>query len=319
MAVTASLGIAKEICAGSPADPQLHRMTAPEFEARLVAWARQQPDIEALVLAGSRALASGGADSWSDWDFHLITTVPGRYQHTDWLAEIAPCWCAHAELTPRGVVKVSAVFNQGLEADFVPLPVWQMKLVYAGMKHPDWARWMPAKLRRGIHETRKFMLGSGYRLLIDASDWERRFSALAMDWVDAGLSAKDFVGHTEAFWQKAVWIFKKIVRPEPRSAMHWLHLLVVHHVYALLEEEARLAGREPRPEARKAEQWLDETRLRQTAIMTGPEQPVLARALLAEMTLFREVSEVIAAKRGFALPDHAAVEAWLRSGLGKLA
>ena len=101
--------------------------------------------------------------------------------------------------------------------------------------------------------------------------------------------------------------------------MHWLHLLVVYHVYALLQEEARLAGRKPRPEARKAEQWLDDRRLRQTAIATSPDQAVLARALRAEIALFREVSAGVAAQRGFAGPDYAEVEAWLRAGLDRVA
>ena len=100
--------------------------------------------------------------------------------------------------------------------------------------------------------------------------------------------------------------------------MHWLHLLVVQHVYVLLAEEARLAGRPARTEARKAEQWLDATRLRQTALETGPDQRVLARTLLAQLTLFREVSENVAAQRGFARPDVTAVEAWLRTELTKL-
>jgi aminoglycoside 6-adenylyltransferase len=293
-------------------------MTAPEFEARIITWARQQPDLQALVLAGSRAREEGKADVWSDWDFHLITSRPQRYQQTGWLEKIAPCWCAHAERTPRGVIKVSAVFEQGFEADFVPLAAWQMKLVYAGMRHPGWAHWMPRRLRRGIQETRGFMLGSGHRLLVGGADWARRFTALQVAWPETGLTVEEFADHTAAFWQKAVWVFKKIARPEPRSAMHWLHLLVVHQVYPLLAEEARLAGRPPRPEARKAEQWLDDARLRQTAIMTGPEPQVLARALLAELTLFREVAQSVAARRGFTLPDYSAVEAWLRAELAKV-
>ncbi|MDI1319068.1 MAG: aminoglycoside 6-adenylyltransferase, partial [bacterium] len=210
-------------------------MTAPEFEARVAAWARQQPDVTALVLGGSRARTGSAADQWADWDFQLITPHPERFRHTGWLAAIAPCWCAHAERTPRGVVKVSAVFEHGFEADFVPLAVWQMKLVYAAMQHPARVRWMPRRLVRGIQETRGFMLGG--------VDWERRFAALALAWPAIELSAGEFAQHVTAFWQKAVWIFKKIVRPELRSAMHWLHLLVVHHVYVLLAEEARLAGR----------------------------------------------------------------------------
>lgn len=127
-----------------------------------------------------------------------------------------------------------------------------------------------------------------------------------------------FVRHTAAFWQKSIWVAKKIARPEPRSAMHWLHRLVVDHVYALLAEEARLAGRPARPEARKAEKWLDARRLEQTAIETSPDQRVLARALLAEMALFEEVSRSVAQTRGFALPDYSAVAGWLRSELSRL-
>ncbi len=293
-------------------------MTDGEFEARIVDWAHRQPGLEALVLAGSRARPDGQADHWSDWDFHLITSRPQVYRNNRWLTQIAPCWCAMAERTPRGVVKVSAVFENGLEADFVPLAAWQMKLVYAGMKHPGWASWMPHRLRRGIQETRAFMLGSGFRLLAGNSEWHRRFSALETAWPAMELAEDEFVSHAAAFWPKAVWVFKKIARPEPRSAMHWLHLLSVQHVYVLLAEEARLAGREPRPEARKAEKWLDERRLNQTAISVSLDQRSLARALLAELTLFEEACRSVAESRGFAQQDYSAVAAWLRAELAKL-
>lgn len=293
-------------------------MTAADFEARIVEWAGGQSGLEALVLGGSRAEPAGKADHWSDWDFHLITSRPQDYRGTGWLEQIAPCWCAHAERTPRGVVKVSAVFAEGFETDFVPLAAWQMKLVYAGMRHPRWASWMPTRLRRGIQETRGFMLGSGYRLLAGDPVWIRRFAALQESWPSPELSAEDFAHHTAAFWPKAVWVCKKIARPEPRSAMHWLHLLVVQHVYALLMEEARLEGRTPRAEARKAEQWLDARRLQQTAVVTGVEQAQLAQALLAELSLFREVTASVAGRRGWVVPDYTAVETWLRAELAKV-
>jgi hypothetical protein len=294
-------------------------MTAKDFEARVIAWARQQPHIDALVLGGSRALPSGGADDWADWDFHLFTSDPSRYQHPDWVKEIAPCWCVHAERTPRGVVKVSAVFEDGIEADFVPLKSWQMRLVYAGMRHPEWARWMPRALVRGIYETRAFMLAAGHRIVAGDMAWEERFSGLKLTWPGVGLAVADFTWHAAAFWQQAVWIFKKIVRRELRSAMHALHLLAVEHLYVLLQEEARLLGHTPRSGARKAERWLGVDRQRQTAALaTALDQTVLARALLAELALFREVSASVAASRGFALADYTAVDAWLRTELGKL-
>lgn len=293
-------------------------MTAQEFETSIVEWARQQSDIVALVQIGSRVQAGGFVDTFSDWDFHLISTHPQRYFHPDWLAEIAQPWCAYSERTPRGVIKVSAVFEGGLEADFIPLASWQMKLVYWCMRHPEWAEWMPIRLHRGIIDTRVILLGSGHKVLIGGEPWEQRLDALRVVWDTLRMSVEEYGKHNAAFWQKSVWVAKKIARPEPRSAMHWLHKLVLEHVYAMLEEEAWLAGRVARPQALKAEKWLDEKRLQQTAIITSIDQGGLARALLAELDLFAEVSASVASRRGFALPDYRAVEAWLRTELGKL-
>jgi hypothetical protein len=294
-------------------------MTALEFEDRVINWAKRRNDVEALVLGGSRSsVKNEPIDQWADWDFQIITRRPQLYYGTKWLDEIVPPWSAHAERTPRGVVKVSAIFEGGLEADFVPLAAWQMKLVYFAMKHPEWASRMPRKLYRGIQETRGFVLGSGFRLISDDPRWAKRFEALKISWPEPVMSEVEFSHHVSAFWQKGVWVFKKIARPEPRSALHWLHLLIVGHVYALLAEEARLEGRSPRPEARKAERWLSASRLADTELTTSTHQVVLARALLQQMTLLKDVSEKVAMLRGFAAPDHQHVEAWLRSELNQL-
>lgn len=292
-------------------------MTAQDMEDRIIDWVNRQPDIEALVLAGSRAV-DGASDQYSDWDFQLITSRPTRFQNGNWLGEIAPCWCAHTTHTPRGVIKVSAVFEGGWEVDFVPLASWQMRLVYWAMRHPKYARWMPRRLHKGVLETRSFMLGTGYRLLVGHASWNTRFAALEIPWADTGISLVEFKNHVDAFWQKSVWICKKIIRPEPRSAMHWLHMVVIEHAYALLAEEARIGGRVARPEARKAEQWLDARRLQQTDIVTSLEQKVMARALLAEIELFEEVSQSVANSRGFKLPDNKAVATWLRGELHQI-
>ncbi len=293
-------------------------MTAQEFENRIIAWAKQRPDIKALVLGGSRA-GTAGVDELSDWDFQLITTRPDDYRNTRWLTEIAPCWCAHAESTPRGVIKVSAVFANGIEADFVPLANWQMRVVFWGMRHPRLAERMPRRLLHGIRETRGFLLGSGFRLLVDGGGWGHRLTALQTSWPEENIPHSVYIRHVSAFWQKATWVCKKVARPEPRSAVLWMHAMLRDHLYALLAEEARLAGRPARAEARKAEQWLDDRRLAQTDIAVNLDQQALARALLAQIDLFEDVSRSVALARGFALPDNAAVAAWLRSELTPLA
>lgn len=294
-------------------------MTAEEFEGRIIAWAERNPAVEALILAGSRAKPTAGADRLADWDFHLISNRPEQFQGTAWLEQIAPVWCAHSERTPRGVIKVSAIFEGGWEADFVSLATRRMKLVYWGMRHPEWKSCMPLQLKSGIQETRAFLLGSGYRLVSGANGWKSRLNALEVDWPVRAMSVQEFENDVSGFWQQGVWICKKIVRAESRSAMHWLHKLVTDRVYTLLAEEARLAGRPARPESRKAEQWLDGKRLEQTAIVTSIDRQVLAHALLTEILLFEDVSHVVASARGFALRDYSAVATWMRAELSELA
>jgi len=293
-------------------------MTAPEFEARLVDWARAQPGIEALVQIGSRVQPGAVVDAWSDWDYHLMVRDPGRYENREWPAQIAPCWSAHLERTPRGVMKVSALFAGGWEADFVLLPAWQMKLVYWAMAHPGLQPLYPRALRQGVAGTRVWVR-PGYRVVLGGPAWENRLAALAVAGPEGVFSPEDFRYHTAGFWRHAAWTARKIRRGELRAAQRGMHLELREHTYALLAEEARLAGRTPRPEARQAERWLADRRLQQTEPGTGPGAPGLARTLLAELELFREVSQAVAAGRGFTAPDHAAVENWLRAELAPLA
>jgi hypothetical protein len=309
---------AKEICAARARRPNAKRMTAQELEQRIVQWARRHSDVEALVQIGSRAQTGGQVDAWSDWDFHLYTPNPDRFLKDDWPAQIAPCWSTLVERTERRVAKVSVLFAGGFEVDFVPLASWQMKLVYWAMARPALGGLYPAVLRQGIANTR-LIVSPGYKVILGDAMWTRRLAALAVPWPARRVSADDFLHHNRAFWRHAVWVQKKICRGEVRAAMRWNHREVMEHLLALLEEEARLVGRPVRPEARKAEQWLDDRRLAQTTIPVAPDQRSLARALLAEMALFEEVSRSVAQGRGFAPPDDAAVAAWLRSELTPLA
>jgi hypothetical protein len=116
-----------------------------------------------------------------------------------------------------------------------------------------------------------------------------------------------------------VWVHKKIMRGEVRAALRWYHAELTKRRLDLLADEARLAGRPSRPEARKAEKWLDAKRLEQTAIETSPDQRVLARALLAEISLFEDLSRSVAQTRGFKLPDYAPVATWIRAELSRFA
>jgi hypothetical protein len=284
----------------------------------LIEWASSQAHVSALILGGSRARPEANADEWSDWDIHLLTSDPERYGTTEWLTEIAPCWCAHSGITPRGVRKISAVFAGGWEADFIPLAAWQMRLVYWAMKYPGLRGLMPERLRSGIHETRDFMLGSGYRLLAGDRRWLTRLESLQVDWPTRVMGKEKFLEIQSAFWTRAIWLCKRITRSEHRAAMYGMNQLWGDLIYPLLCEEARSGGQKPRPEARKAEVWLNQQRLKQTAFFIGPDSKRLADTLLSAIELFCDVTNGIAEKHSYPLPNRTDAEQWLRSELARI-
>lgn len=314
--MTASPGC-KRVCSAETVHQNTRCMTALEFEARIIDWARQQPDLEALIQIGSRAQASAEVDEWSDWDYQLIVRSADRFQNRNWPKCIASCWNTHLEQTERAVLKLSVVFEDGREADFVPLTAWQIKLVYLAMRYPQFRRFYPRSLTEGIYNTR-LIVRPGYKILIGGLAWKKRLDALQNDWPVKTLTIELYQENLNGFWRHAVWVYKKVMRGELRAALRWMHIELTDRRLALLAEEARLVGKTARPEARKAEQWLDARRLEQTAIATSPDQLVLAKALLAEISLFEEVSRSVAASHGFVLPDHSQVAGWLRAELQNL-
>ena len=293
-------------------------MTSAEFEARIVGWANARRDVEALVQIGSRAQPAAEVDAWSDWDYHLVVRDARPYANPAWAAEIAPAWCVHVERTERAVTKLSGVFAGGWEADFVPLTAWQMRLVCWAMRRPGWRRLFPRPLRQGIANLR-LIAGPGYRVVLGGPAWERRYAAVRGPWPDPVLGADQFRQCQAAFWRHAVWVFKKSARGELRAAARWHGREVLELVYLLLAEEARLGGRRARPEARKAERWLEPERLRQTELAPGWSRAEQARAQLATIDVFSAAARAVAAGRGFALEPHAEIERWLRAELGRMA
>lgn len=289
-------------------------MTAEDFPQRVEEWAHGMPGVTALFLIGSRAQAGGKVDAWSDWDFHLVVRDAARFARTGWPAQIGPVWCAHVERTERGVQKASVVFAGGIEADFVLLPAWQVRLAYRAMRYPRAAPFYPRVLREGIANLR-LIAAPGCRLLVGGEEWRRHLAALAAPWPEAGLTAEDFAREVSGYWRHVAWAAKKAARGESLAAQRW-HL--VHgrdHLWRLLAEDARLAGRGSRPEARYAEAWLPAEDL---ALMRQP-WPAVAGELLprlrGEMELFRRVAARVAGARGFVLNPHEDLARWL-SGLG---
>lgn len=113
----------------------------------IVDWARDEAELRALVLTGSRARADGSVDAYSDLDLQVITNDSRRYTEDDsWLEGLGELWIRFpldAELPYRLVW-----FAGGVKVDFQFIPPSQIRAQRAqGMLSAEYQR--------------------GYRVLVD--------------------------------------------------------------------------------------------------------------------------------------------------------
>src|SRR5271157_6607678 len=117
-------------------------MSGPEdgWDGALAAWARDRGDLRALVQIGSRVQKGAVVDSWSDYDYQLITTRPGAYRDGSFCRALGPCWAVGTQIAFGNSLKVTAVYEGALEADFVVLRHLDVLIAMTALRWPGTER-----------------------------------------------------------------------------------------------------------------------------------------------------------------------------------
>lgn len=279
-----------------------------KWDASVEQWACARRDISALVQIGSRVQSGAVVDKWSDYDYQLITPRPKAFLSGAFARELGRCWAISAQEAFGGVIKVTAVYEDALEADFVILKAWEVALAATANRFPGCAFLWPGILRRGVEDLR-CVAGRGCKVIKGSKRWERRYASLVP--FVRQITKAEFISLSGAFWARAVWIAKKIERGELFAAQRAIHADLFEPTFRLLEVEASLVGVTPRPEARGAERWLPPARVSALGIPTAADREYLRDALVRIADLFVDVSSMVGRKQGWEAPSHAEVRAWI--------
>jgi aminoglycoside 6-adenylyltransferase len=262
---------------------------ADAFLSRLVDWANAQPDIAALILTGSRARPDGAVDSFSDYDLEIFTTDPERYtSDSGWMKEIGDVWVLLATESSRGCPTRLIIFEGGRKVDFSILPV--------------------SALGEAVDDNeRNELYARGYRLLIDRNGLASRLPPPSYELAPRQVPNEDeFRATVDEFWFEAWHIPKYLDRNDLWVVKHrdWtmkgllLQMLEWHaaaasgpaldipHIGVRLKDWTR------------ADTWdrLHETFGRFDAADSQ-------RALLATISLFRDVAKETSSMLGYSYPD----------------
>ncbi|WP_037684654.1 aminoglycoside 6-adenylyltransferase [Streptomyces aureocirculatus] len=99
---------------------------------RVLAWARNQPDVRAVLRTGSRARRDGTVDAFSDHDIELYTTDTERYEDDGaWVEELGPVVVQVGLDGPYENPARLVFFEGGVKVDFQVVPVERLELLAA--------------------------------------------------------------------------------------------------------------------------------------------------------------------------------------------
>ena len=248
----------------------------------MAAWARAHPDVQALVLIGSRQRSETDAvwkaDPNSDWDFQIITRRPQLFADAAWVEQLPGVEVrAYASRVARigGVPKVNALFA-GAEADFVILPAGMMRML----------RWLVAlgfhrrspKLRRGLQDL-AIVIRPGWKFLHGEKTWDPFYRKVVAEVPDARLSDEGARQLAQVFACEQVWTLRKIARGELVAAQRMLHRELVETNFRLLHELKLRRGERSFPEARRIERIASEGELAGVSVSAALETDQLRAAV----------------------------------------
>ena len=253
----------------------------------ILAWARRQEAIRAVVITGSRAHEDGSVDAYSDLDAQILTTDSARYVTDDsWLDSLGEVW-------------IRFPLDE-------PLPfrlVW-----FAGGAKVDFQFIHPREIQAQVDSGRlsdEFL--RGYRVLLDK------------DGLFAGLppsprvfpqppapSPREVRACCNEFWFEAIHVAQFIRRRE-FWVVKFRDWTMKTRLLQLLEWQARASSDAP------VNTWLLGKRMRHwtrpadyaaiTDLWAGWDAAQLWQALLTQLRLFDRLSREVCAALGYPPPE----------------
>jgi aminoglycoside 6-adenylyltransferase len=262
---------------------------------RVLAWARTRPDIDAVLLTGSRARDDGAVDACSDHDVELYTDDPSRYDGPSaWLEAIGRVWVALPLAHAAGGVTRLVFFERGEKVDFQILPL--------------------AVLERLAAEGLDDLHQRGYRVLLDRSGRAARLPpSLATPPQREPPTEAEFLATCTEFWFEAAHIPRCLARGELWVAKHrdWT---MKQRLLDVLEWHAAAEGHDVWHLGTRMRRWSSDAnwgRLQDAFGRFDPEDAFAA--LQATADLFADVSRAVARTHGFRHPEEmeAAIRAYV--------
>lgn len=278
------------------------------WDSRVSSWAHARGDIVALVQIGSRVQAGASVDAWSDYDYQIVTSAPHLYRDGAFLGELGLRWASSAKLAFGNSVKVTGIFADALEADFVILRRSDMRIALLALGWPFWSALWPAALRRGVDDLR-IVAAPGWKVIKGGATWTGRYSKITP--LRSVLTLAEFNELCDEFWVQLVWAAKKAARGELIASQRAVQVPLIENSLRIFQEQAFLEGRRAFPLGRRAESWLSPGQLAALSAGTRPDKAALMAVLRQLSGEFALSSAAVAKLNAWIAREPQEVRRWL--------
>ena len=265
-----------------------------QLERQLIAWARTQPAIRAVIVVGSRARSVHPADEWSDLDLVIFASDAAIYlRDAVWLSTFGTVVAAVSHSFGQRDREWIVLYANGtkLDAAFLSIDLAATPTLQAMLAAFPY----PTVLQRGV------------RVLVDGTGTA---SELHLPQVDTPRlpDQAEFTAALNQMWFDAIRTAKFIHRSDLWRAKQVCDGDLKQHLLTLLEWQAVAQSDQHDSwyDGRFMAEWADRTAL--AALPTtfaAFDNADLARALFATLELFRQIARQVAQRLKLVYPYEA--------------
>ncbi len=253
----------------------------------ILAWAKPNENVRAVVLIGSRARMNMKADEWSDTDIIIVVRDTTDFEKSD-------SW---ASLFGKPVI---SFFERTFDGFF------EHRVLYEGMLDTDFIVATTGRFLESLDsgEMRKIQ-ARGYVLLLDKEGFHDIFEKTRAPGLGA-ISDVTIENEIRDYFFHCVWITKKLNRGELWIAMNCLNCYMKGKLLSMIETHTRLTSKEETDvwfEGRFIEKWAgDRIVFGLKGCFADYDEYAIRSALIRQMELFNVLAAEVVKIRNIAYP-----------------
>ena len=250
-------------------------------------WAKNNDDIRAVLIVGSRANSIDPPDKYSDLDIIFITKNIEFYEkNTEWIKAFGIPIVCFTEPTFTASFEHRVLYESFLDVD----------IILGDSEKSD----------NLFNEIFLIIVKRGYRFVIDKDNYEKSLEKKEKPSKTTTINIDDISNEINNYWFHCIWLSKKILRGELWTAVKALNSYFSTRLLYMMEANKKISTNfidDTWYEGRHMEKWADSLVIKQIqGSFTDYDKQGIIKSLYHHMNFYYKLSSKVANYYGIEYP-----------------